>query len=53
VDVNINGQTQRAGPGSICFFSSNDLHGMRNAGDSRATYYVIRMVTRATPQAIK
>jgi quercetin dioxygenase-like cupin family protein len=47
----INGQSQRASAGSVLFFASNDLHGMRNAGDSRVTYYVIRMITSKTPKA--
>ena len=50
LEVTINGAAQRAGPGSMFFFGSNDLHGMRNVGDSRATYHVIRMVTAATPK---
>jgi quercetin dioxygenase-like cupin family protein len=51
LEVTINGQTQRAGPGSILFYGSNDLHGMRNVGDVPATYHVIRVVTAATPKA--
>ena len=51
LDVLINGHTQRAEAGSVLFFASNDLHGMRNAGDTRVTYYVIRMITSATPKA--
>jgi quercetin dioxygenase-like cupin family protein len=50
IEATINGQSQRAGAGSVLFFASNDLHGMRNAGDTRLTYYVIRMVTAATPK---
>lgn len=50
LEVTINGVAQKAGPGSVFFFASNDLHGMRNAGDTRATYHVIRMVTAATPK---
>lgn len=49
LDVTINGTTQRAGPGSICFLSSGDEHGWKNAGDTVATYYVIRIKTEATP----
>jgi len=49
LEIAINGQLQRAGPGSVCFFASNDLHGLRNVGGTRATYHVIRMVTAATP----
>jgi quercetin dioxygenase-like cupin family protein len=51
LEVTINGQSQRAGAGSVLFFGSNDLHGMRNAGNTRVTYYVIRMITSATPKA--
>lgn len=50
LEVTINGKSQRAGAGSVVFFASNDLHGMRNAGDTRVTYYVIRMITSATPK---
>ncbi len=48
--VTINGESHEAGPGSLLFFASNDLHGMRNAGDVPATYHVIRMVTAETPK---
>ncbi len=44
------GKTERAGPGSILFFASNDEHGMKNVGATRATYYVIRSVTGSTPK---
>jgi quercetin dioxygenase-like cupin family protein len=37
-----NGQTERVGPGSIIFESSNQLHGLRNVGSTTATYYVIK-----------
>jgi quercetin dioxygenase-like cupin family protein len=53
MEVAINGQTQRAGAGSVVLFASNDLHGMRNAGDTKLTYYVIRMITSATPKTAK
>lgn len=49
LDVTINGTTQRAGPGSICFISSADVHGWKNVGDTAAIYYVIRIKTEATP----
>lgn len=51
VEVLVNGTTQRCGPGSVCFFASNDEHGMRNVGDTAATYYVIRVVSAATPKS--
>jgi quercetin dioxygenase-like cupin family protein len=50
LDVTINGATTRAGTGSVIFFASNDEHGLKNAGDSPATYYVIRVVSAATPK---
>jgi quercetin dioxygenase-like cupin family protein len=53
MEVAINGQTQRASAGSVILFASNDLHGMRNAGDTKLSYYVIRMVTSATPKVAK
>ncbi len=51
--VTIKGVTARAGPGSIFFYASHDEHGMKNAGKTTATYYVIRYVTEATPAPIK
>lgn len=47
LEVTINGKTETAGPGSMVFFASNDLHGLKNAGATRASYYVIRIVTTA------
>lgn len=52
LDVTINGATTRATPGTIIFVSSGDLHGWRNAGDTTATYYVMRLKTEATPAAL-
>jgi XRE family transcriptional regulator, regulator of sulfur utilization len=37
-----NGETTRLGPGSIIFEASNELHGIRNVGDTPAAYYVIK-----------
>lgn len=47
MEVTINGKAEVAGPGSMLFFGSNDLHGLRNTGTTRATYFVIRIVTAA------
>lgn len=49
MEVTINGKTETAGAGSMFFFSSNDLHGLRNPGPARASYFVIRIATAATP----
>ena len=51
VEVTINGASQRIGAGSLVFLGSNDEHGLRNVGDGRATYYVLRFSTEATPKA--
>ncbi len=51
MEATINGVVQRGGPGSIFFYASNDLHGMKNVGPTEATYYVFRAVTEATPKA--
>jgi quercetin dioxygenase-like cupin family protein len=45
VEVSINGQKHRAGPGSLIFFASNDPHNLRNVGDKPATYYVMVFCT--------
>jgi quercetin dioxygenase-like cupin family protein len=50
VDVTINGVTRQAGPGSVVFFASNDLHGLHNNGTIPATYYVLRMVPHDLPR---
>jgi quercetin dioxygenase-like cupin family protein len=42
IEATINGATQRAPAGSVIFFASNDLHGMRNAGETPASYFVLR-----------
>lgn len=51
LDVTISGRTQRVGPGAVIFFASNEVHGMKNVGTTRATYYVFRFVTPLTPPA--
>ncbi len=42
LEVTINGVAQLAPTGSVMFYASNDLHGIRNAGDTRASYTVLR-----------
>ena len=36
------GKTRRLGPGAVLFQASNQLHGVKNVGDTQATYYVVR-----------
>jgi XRE family transcriptional regulator, regulator of sulfur utilization len=42
VEATINGMSHRANAGSVIFFASNDLHGMRNVGETPASYFVLR-----------
>ena len=48
VEAEFSGETVAAGPGSVFFFASGDLHGLRNAGETEATYYVVRIVTEVS-----
>jgi quercetin dioxygenase-like cupin family protein len=50
LEVTINDTAQQASAGSIFFYASNDLHGMKNVGTTMATYYVFRFITGATPK---
>jgi quercetin dioxygenase-like cupin family protein len=45
VEVSINGQPHRAGPGFLIFFASHDPHNLTNVGNIPATYYVINFCT--------
>lgn len=49
MEATVEGVSQTAGPGSVFFFASGELHGLRNVGETEATYYVIRIVTSDTP----
>jgi quercetin dioxygenase-like cupin family protein len=41
VEVLVDGQLQRVGPGSVIFNASNQMHSLRNVGNTAATYHVI------------
>lgn len=43
-----NGKAKLAGPGSIIFEASNELHGLRNVGKTQATYFVIKWFSPGT-----
>ena len=49
LEVTINGVARAAGPGSVFFLASHDLHGLRNPGTVPASYYVIRIFPRDLP----
>lgn len=42
VEAMVGGQTRRVGPGSVIFQASNELHGLRNVGETPAVYHVIK-----------
>jgi quercetin dioxygenase-like cupin family protein len=48
IEALINGEWKPAGPGSVVFFASNQLHGVRNSGTVPATYHVVGWKTPAT-----
>ena len=41
VDITVNDNTTRLGPGSVGFVRSNDEHGIKNVGLTPATYFVV------------
>jgi quercetin dioxygenase-like cupin family protein len=43
VEVVVNGQATRLGPGGVAFIGSGDDHGIRNVGDTAAHYFVIAL----------
>jgi len=55
VEALVNGQTKKVGPGSVIFQASNQMHGLRNVGDTTAVYHVFRwnspgmLKSRTTP----
>ena len=51
MEATVGGEIHRLEPGDWLFVVSGEEHGWRNAGDTPATYYVIRLVTAATPGA--
>jgi quercetin dioxygenase-like cupin family protein len=50
VEVLVNGQWKRVGPGSVIFNACNVEHALRNAGDQPATYHVFMWRSSATPK---
>jgi len=42
VEALVNGEWKRVGPGSVIFQAANQLHAIRNVGDTPATYHVIK-----------
>ena len=46
----INGEWKRVAPGSVIFFASNILHGVRNVGETPAVYHVLMWRSTTTPR---
>lgn len=46
LEATINGVPHVAGAGSVFFFASHDLHGLRNPGAVRTSYHVVRIFPR-------
>ena len=51
LEAHVNGKEIVVGPGSILFFASMQPHGVKNIGDTQATYHVINWVSPSTPKA--
>ena len=51
VEVLSNGEMKKAGPGSVIFNASNQLHSLRNIGTGPATYHVINWASPGTLKA--
>jgi mannose-6-phosphate isomerase-like protein (cupin superfamily) len=43
VEITVNGNSYQLGPGSVGFVRSNDEHGIKNAGTTPATYFVVQI----------
>jgi XRE family transcriptional regulator, regulator of sulfur utilization len=49
VEALVNGKWERLGPGAVIFNASNELHGIRNVGETPATYHVINWTSPQHP----
>jgi quercetin dioxygenase-like cupin family protein len=43
VEVTIAGTTSKLGPGSVAYIASNDEHGLRNVGATKARYFALSL----------
>jgi XRE family transcriptional regulator, regulator of sulfur utilization len=50
VEVLVNGEWKRVGPGSVIFNASNQLHALKNVGATPAVYHVINWKSAKTKQ---
>jgi len=52
VEQTINGESRILSPGSVTLALPGDSHGIRNAGDDPATYYIIRWRTNESDDSV-
>lgn len=48
LEANLNGVKHELPAGSVFFIAPQDLHGLKNVGTTRATYFVVRIWSAAT-----
>lgn len=51
VEAMVGGELKKAGPGSVIFNASNELHSLKNIGTTPATYHVINWRSPGTQKA--
>lgn len=53
IETTVNGNKKVVGPGSVILALPGDEHGIWNAGDTEASYYIIRWKTDQTPNLVR
>jgi quercetin dioxygenase-like cupin family protein len=53
VEVLVNEELKRVGPGSVVFQAANQLHSIKNVGNTPATYFAIKWRSSKTSEAVK
>ncbi len=51
VEVLSSGELKRVGPGSVIFAAANQMHSIRNVGETPATYHIVKWKTPAVNAA--
>jgi XRE family transcriptional regulator, regulator of sulfur utilization len=51
IEATLNGKPTRVETGGMIFCASNEMHGLRNVGTTRATYYVVKWFPHDLPKA--